>query len=256
MGHKSEWQNPELTEAFLEGVRGAIPGSDMQLAVIGKITDLWCASPKHILDLGCGNGILGGFLLNRFPSSKGLFVDFSEPMLDAARRNIGELPEANFLKVDFASHQWLDVAKPIGSFDIVISGFAIHHQPDERKRALYSEIFEILTPGGVFLNLEHVASFTPAGEELFDDFFIDHLHHFHSKPDTTVKRETIADEYYRRPDKKENILARVEDQCQWLRHIGYTDVDCFFKVFELALFGGRKASNKTNSAGSKNRTVD
>lgn len=240
MENKSQWQNQELAEAFLKGVRGAIPGAELQLEVIGKITDLWCASPKHILDLGCGDGILGLFLLNRFPAANGLFVDFSGPMLNAARRNVNALPNATVAKADFASPQWLDVASPISSFDIVISGFAIHHQPDERKQALYSEIFELLTPGGVFLNLEHVDSVTEAGKELFDDFFIDHLHHFHSQSDTTANRDAIANEYYRRPDKRENILAPVEEQCQWLRHIGYADVDCFFKVFELALFGGRK----------------
>ncbi|MCU7836079.1 MAG: class I SAM-dependent methyltransferase [gamma proteobacterium symbiont of Taylorina sp.] len=256
MEQKSEWQNPELTEVYLNGVRGTIPGADLQLAVIGKIVDLWCASPKHILDLGCGNGILGHFLLNRFPSSNGLFVDFSDPMLDAARKKVETFPKAIVVKGDFASPQWLDVTNPLGSFDIVVSGFAIHHQPNERKRELYSEIFDLLTPGGVFLNLEHVASITQAGEELFDDFFIDHLHHFHSKSNTTANRDSIADKYYRRLDKKENILARVEDQCQWLRHIGYTDVDCFFKVFELALFGGRKASNKANSADTKSRAAD
>ena len=35
-------------------------------------------------------------------------------------------------------------------------------------------------------------------------------------------------------------MASVEDQCEWLREIGFADVDCFFKVFELAVFGGRK----------------
>lgn len=45
------------------------------------------------------------------------------------------------------------------------------------------------------------------------------------------------------PDKKENILAPVEEQCRRLCDLGYRDVDCFFKVFELSLFGGRKGSN-------------
>jgi len=124
----------------------------------------------------------------------------------------------------------------------VVSGFAIHHQPDKRKHELYAEIFELLALSGIFLNLEHVASATGAGQKLFDDFFVDHLYDFHCRSDTETDRETISNEYYNRPDKKENILAPVQDQCQWLRQIGFADVDCFFKVFELALFGGRKIS--------------
>jgi hypothetical protein len=46
------------------------------------------------------------------------------------------------------------------------------------------------------------------------------------------------------PDKKENILAPGEEQCRWLRLIGFADVDCFLRVFELALFGGRKAAHR------------
>jgi hypothetical protein len=32
----------------------------------------------------------------------------------------------------------------------------------------------------------------------------------------------------------------VEEQCRWLKEIGFVEVDCWFKVLELALFGGRK----------------
>jgi tRNA (cmo5U34)-methyltransferase len=243
MENKSRWKSKELTETFLKGVRGAMPGADLQLAVIGKIVDQWCPAPKRILDLGCGNGILGHYILNRFPSVNGLFLDFSDPMLDAARVNLNALSNTTFAKADFASPQWLDVARPHSPFDIVVSGFAIHHQPDARKRELYTEIFDLLQVGGLFLNLEHVASATEAGRELFDDFFIDHLYDFHSKSDSYARRDTIADSYYNRPDKKENLLAPVEDQCQWLRQIGFNDVDCFLKIFELALFGGRKTSD-------------
>ena len=54
----------------------------------------------------------------------------------------------------------------------------------------------------------------------------------------------FAEAYYNRPDKKENILTPVDIQCQWLRDIGFQDVDCFLKIFELALFGGRKTSKE------------
>ncbi len=88
----SEWQTKELATAFLDGVRGAIPGADLQLAVIGKIDQLWCYTPSRILTLRCGNGILGRFLLNIFPLAQGVFVDFSEPILDAARENLSNVP--------------------------------------------------------------------------------------------------------------------------------------------------------------------
>ena len=169
---KNEWQTKELSRTFLEGVRGAIPGADLQFAVIAKIVRQWCNTPTRILDLGCGDGILGRFLLDIFPSARGLFVDFSDPMLNAARENLGAFPNTTVAKADFASSEWLEVTQSHGPFDIVVSGFAIHHQPDERKRGLYSELLDLLTPGGTFLNLEHVASATEAAEELFDDFFI------------------------------------------------------------------------------------
>lgn len=43
-----------------------------------------------------------------------------------------------------------------------------------------------------------------------------------------------------RVDEVANILAPAYVQCAWLREIGYADVDCFLKVFELAVFGGRR----------------
>ena len=237
---KSRWQTKELASAFLQGVRGAIPGADLQLAVMGKVAQLWCEDPKVILDVGCGDGILGRYLLGLFPKARGVFADFSDPMLEAAQGATSHLANAAVVKADFSSSGWLEAVSFNGPFDIVVSGFAIHHQPDTRKQEIYREIFQALTPKGLFLNLEHVASLTPAGEQLFDDFFVDHLYQFHRQSNPEIGREVVAATYYRRPDKQENILAPVAVQCQWLRQIGFTDVDCFFKTFELALFGGRK----------------
>ena len=99
----SAWQSSELAATFLEGVRGAIPGADLQLAVIGKIVELWNKAPTRILDLGCGNGILGRFLMSSFPKAHGTFVDFSEPMLDAARENLSEFGKCSHCLSRFCS---------------------------------------------------------------------------------------------------------------------------------------------------------
>lgn len=36
------------------------------------------------------------------------------------------------------------------------------------------------------------------------------------------------------------MLEKVEVQCRWLEEIGFTNVDCYLKILELALFGGIK----------------
>ena len=86
---KSRWQTEELATAFLQGVRGAIPGADLQLAVLAKIVQIWCESPAVMLDLGCGDGILGRYLLGRFPNAAGIFADFFGPYAEGCTSGNG-----------------------------------------------------------------------------------------------------------------------------------------------------------------------
>jgi hypothetical protein len=53
-------------------------------------------------------------------------------------------------------------------------------------------------------------------------------------------RQDVADGFYSSPTRKENILVLVEAQCGWLSEIGFQDIDCFFRMFEHAMFGGPK----------------
>jgi tRNA (cmo5U34)-methyltransferase len=99
----------------------------------------------------------------------------------------------------------------------------------------------MLTPGGIFLNLEHVLSRTKWVGHIHDEYIIDSLSEYEKSKNSGKTRAEVSDGFYHRIDKEVNILSLVEEQCDWLRKIGYCDVDCYFKVFELALFGGRKA---------------
>lgn len=237
---KSSWEIEENAKYFLESERGAVPGSDLQMEIMASIIQQWCTAPANLLDLGCGDGILGRFMITCFPDVEAIFVDFSDPMLEAAKASLSHIPNSTILKADFSTSEWLEVLEPHKPFDVIISGFAIHHQPDYRKKELYSEIYKLLSNGGVFLNLEHVESSTPAVENLFEEYFIEHLHNFQLKSNPETNKEIVADGFRNRPDKDEDQLVSVETQCKWLREIGFKDVDCFFKQFEIGLFGGRK----------------
>src|SRR5262249_18843917 len=110
----------------------------------------------------------------------------------------------------------------------------------ERKRALFAEIFAALAPGGTFLDLEHVASATPGVEAVHDEAIVAFWIESRRVAGTFRDEAAVRAEYFTRPDKADNILAPVELQCRWLRETGFTDVDVFWKWFELALFGGTK----------------
>ncbi len=250
----SKWLTKELSETFSEGVRGAIPGANLQLEIIIKLISVWSPFPSTILDLGCGDGILGRMLLTKYPAASTVFADFSEPMLEKVRKKIGDSKMAMVKQIDFATPDWINAIKAQTPFDIIVSGFAIHHQPNDRKKALYTEIYNLLKEGGIFLNLDQVRSETSAISEIFDSFFLENIRCSLQNPDQNEMMNQIEKAYYE--DKKENIPAPVDIQCQWLRDIGFQEVDCFFKTFELGLFGGKKSSNKANSADAKSRAAD
>jgi tRNA (cmo5U34)-methyltransferase len=125
---KSAWQTEALAATYLQGVRGAIPAAGLQLELIRKIVESWCPHGVRILDLGCGDGAIGRMLIGHFPNVEVVFADFSETMLKAARDKTLHERRASVIKADFSSPYWLQSIADHKPFDVVVSGFAIHHQ--------------------------------------------------------------------------------------------------------------------------------
>jgi SAM-dependent methyltransferase len=176
------------------------------------------ADTRRILDLGTGDGRLLALVREELarrenPDTHEVAVDFSPAMLDAVRKRF-----AGDSSVSVVAHNMDERLPALGTFDAVISSFAIHHLVHERKRALYAEIYDLLNPGGVFCNLEHVASPTP---RLHKEFL--------ERIGFTVETEDPS-----------NKLLDVETQLGWLREIGFGDVDCAWKWRELALLVGTR----------------
>jgi SAM-dependent methyltransferase len=174
------------------------------------VADLLPAAPTRIIDLGCGDGRLAALVLEQRPSvTRVVAVDRSGPMLDRARERFADDPR---VEVRFG-----DLEQPLaadGPYDVVLTGFAVHHLEDARKQALFAEVAELLAPAGVFLNLEVVASATPQRHAEF--------------------LEAIG----RTADDPEDRLAPVEDQLAWMRAAGLVNVDCLWRWRGFALLVG------------------
>jgi tRNA (cmo5U34)-methyltransferase len=168
---------------------------------------------RRILDLGTGDGRLLSLLKIDRPKVTSIALDFSPTMLEAVRDRF-----AQDATVQILDHNLDNPLPDLGTFDAIVSSFAIHHVNHERKRSLYQEIFEKLDSGGVFCNLEHVASPTP---ELHQRF----LSIIGYSPET---------------EDPSNQLLDVETQLQWFRSIGFQQVDCYWKWLEMALLIGIK----------------
>jgi len=172
------------------------------------------ASLGRVLDLGSGDGRLLALVRLARPATPAVALDFSATMLERLRERF-----AGDALVGIRAHD-MDTPLPesIGTFDAIVSSFAIHHLAHPRKRALYAEVFSLLRPGGAFLNLEHVASPTAALHVRFLDAL-----------DVSPADEDPS-----------NKLLDVETQLRWLRTIGFVDVDCHWKWRELALLAGTR----------------
>ena len=234
------WKSSALVEIY-QGVRRAVPLASEQIEVMMRLIAAGEEPVESFLDLGCGDGILSAEILGQYPDSKGTLLDFSQPMIESAQAKLVQYSQHLVFKtVDYGESSWVENVAALSPFDVVVSGFSIHHQPDERKRKLYTEIYDLLKPRGLFVNIEHVSSSTEWIEAVWSNYFIDALYAQTIKENSGKTREQVAQEFYYRPVKNANILAPVELQCDWLREIGYEDVDCYLKILELAVFGGRR----------------
>jgi tRNA (cmo5U34)-methyltransferase len=206
----SEWQTVEHALAYLSRADKLPHRTEGERALLDQIP----THTKKVLDLGTGNGRLLALVKLDKPQIEGIALDFSDPMLEQAKKRFHKDKQVTVVKHDFS----IPLPKSLGYFDAVVSSLAIHHLIDSRKKQLYIEVFDLLNPHGVFCNLEHVSS-----------------------PNINVHLKFLsASGFTPQTEDPSNKLLDVETQLQWLREIGYIDVDCYWKWLEVALLIGFK----------------
>jgi tRNA (cmo5U34)-methyltransferase len=196
----SEWSDPGRVAEYLSREIPHRPVAEQMLreALPSRV--------ERFLDLGSGDGRMVALVRSRHPEARAVGLDASEPMLARAAERFAADP-----LVELHAHD-LGLPLPVaGPFDAVVSGLAIHHLEDERKRELFGEVQGLLAPGGVFANLDLVSSPSPQIHARF-------------------RREIGRDE-----DDPSDRLADLDEQLGWLRDAGFDEVDCHFKWLELAL---------------------
>jgi tRNA (cmo5U34)-methyltransferase len=173
-----------------------------------------------IMDVAGGDGWLPERLLQEFPNAEATVVDGSPEMVRRAEERFRPFGgRGHVVEVDLMSPDWRIAAG--GPYDYILSTIALHNLEDpKRLREVYGEVYELTAEGGLFVNFDYVRAAHPSLGRVFQWASAD--------PDAGF----MAVRGYR------PYVGSVDEHLAWLREAGYSPVDCFWREFRIALFGG------------------
>ena len=188
----------------------------------------------RVLDLGAGTGLSSALVSEAFPEAHFTLVDASEGMLSLAEERFVDRPERFEMRVlDFAEEPLPEVP---GGYEVVVSALAIHHLSGEDKKKLFGKVYEVLADGGVFVNGDQVQGPTPELEKRYGEVWLQQVR------ENGVEERDLADALCRMQEDRQDTL---EEQLAWLRELGFEQVDCAYKNYRFAVYGGRKPAYRT-----------
>ena len=143
-----------------------------------------------LLEVPVGTGVLSLPVWKLLPEADITCLDYSEKMMDSARKRAREL---NISNVNFVQGDVGDLKFGDETFDIVVSMNGFHAFPD--KQAAYDETYRVLKKGGMFMGCFYVKN-----ENKRTDWFIRNLYvrkGFFTPPFETVEslRDKLNDMY-------------------------------------------------------------
>jgi tRNA (cmo5U34)-methyltransferase len=230
------WKQENVATGFIDERRKLIPLFDAQEDLTRRLITRGGRRIRRFCDLGSGDGGFAELVMDVHPESTCVLVDFSEPMLAAVEESLAsKRGRWEIVNADLSQPRWLAELPRTESFDAIVSRLCIHHLPDARKRELYQEAFDLLEPGGLFLNWDHTAV-AGLAEGMFDEYFIERMLEAEQERDEPRPPEEVMRAYDDAHD--DDILLDPETQCRWLEEIGFERTEVYFKAIELSIFGG------------------
>lgn len=222
----------------------AVPRRDEQIAALLTLAPMKADAKSMIVELGCGEGLLGHALLAAFPSARYLGLDGSESMRAASAERLRPFgSRAQVAAFDLPDPSWLPFAD---GADLIVSSLCVHHLDGTGKQALFRGLAPRLSRRGALLLADLVDPPTAPANELFAETWYETVAlQSRARVGDDSLAETFLEEawnHYRTPDPVDRP-SRLFDQLVWLRDAGFALVDCFWLNAGHAIYGGYKTSD-------------
>jgi trans-aconitate methyltransferase len=225
------WKSEAVARSFAEQAEQRERQRRDQLQLLARLLPFTSEDAFTFADLGAGTGAASRAILDEYPHAQALLAEYS-PQMAAEGRKVMTPYEGRYRYVEFdmLASNWSEIGRP----DAVVSALSIHHLPDERKRAIFQEIFEHLPPGGWYINYDPVR----APHERLEAFW----ERVNDRYDTEApyKRTHRTHEEQARYENHIRYMIPLEPQLKWLGEAGFQDIDVFWKRLDWVIYGGCK----------------
>lgn len=240
---REDWFDPDCVVDWIQRQEGRAVERRRHFAIVRSLVPQKKEASFRYLNVGAGDGALDEVLLSHFTGAVSVVLDGSTVMIENAQKRLTAFGKrAQTAEANLSSPDWLEAVE--GPFDAVVSTIALHNLRDPlRLRALYGEIFQLLGEGGCFLNMDYVRPASPvlgglaswAGADADAGYTVGAI----ARPRQAANVSGDGGGGARRGG---GFPGALEEHLVWLREAGFAPVDCFWKEFQLALFGGFKGS--------------
>ncbi len=132
--NQSAWAQDNFSKNFLEKADIYIQERRKMISSMSSLFSFYFKERRdiHILDLGCGDGVLTEELLSKDETIIATLIDGSLTMLQKSKERLMLYPGMHFIHASF--QELLTGTISLGHFDLCVSSFAIHHLEMKEKK--------------------------------------------------------------------------------------------------------------------------
>ena len=135
---------------------GYLPDREGRFNAMLDVLDVLYEGEFVALDLACGPGSISQRILNRFPKARCVAIDFDPVLLQIGQGALGDQNgRLRWVEADLYQSDWVNALEE-NRFDAVLSTTALHWLPPEHLLSVYKQLGDLVRPGGVVLNGDHI----------------------------------------------------------------------------------------------------